>query len=98
MFYKFQQFITLFIEVFSLDMFRNISFSALKIHGISNGVLGEKFKNKDFIDHIMDLDFIFLTETWCNNDIIIPGFKTDVSDIVPPHTDRSCRKSGGISL
>jgi hypothetical protein len=43
-------------------------------------VLGDKSKKKDFLDHINNIDFIFLTETRCNTKIYIPDFRAFVSD------------------
>ena len=79
-------------------MSTNLGFSTWNIHGISSNVLGDKSKNKDFLDHINNIDFIFLTETWCHTNIDIPGFRAFVSDTAMPHTNRVCRKSGGITL
>jgi hypothetical protein len=39
-----------------------ISFSTWNIDGIFNRVLGDKTKNKDFIDSISKIDFIFITK------------------------------------
>jgi hypothetical protein len=36
------------------------------INGFSSSVLGDKSKNDDFLNHIKNNDFIFLTETWSN--------------------------------
>jgi hypothetical protein len=63
-----------------------------------NNVLDDRSKNQDFINHIKHTDFLFLTETWCNSNIEIPGFRAFTSDIATPHTNRSCCKSGGITL
>lgn len=79
-------------------MHRNISFSTWNIHGVVHSVLGDKTKNEDFLNNISKLDFIFLTETWSNTDIGVPGFRTFVSDTPTPQTDKACRLSGGIAL
>jgi hypothetical protein len=57
-------------------MFSEITFSTWNIHGLINKVLGDKTKNKDFVEAISNIDFMFLTETWKNQDINIPGFET----------------------
>ena len=46
----------------------------------------------------MKTDFMFLTETWSDKEINIPGFKTFVSDPTTPRTDRPSRMSGGVTL
>ena len=79
-------------------MYSNLSFSTWNIHSISSNVLGNRTKNKDFIDCIHNIDFIFLTETWCNTNIDVPGFRSFVSDTAKPHTNQACRKWGGITL
>jgi hypothetical protein len=76
----------------------SLSFSTWNIHGLSSSVLGDKTKIKDFTNNIIDTDFMFLTETWSDKEITIPGFKAFVSDPATPHTDRACRLSGGITL
>jgi hypothetical protein len=58
----------------------SLSFSTWNIHGLSYNVLGDKTKFKDFTDNIMKTDFMFLTETWSDKEINIPGFKAFVSD------------------
>ncbi|CAB4003557.1 Hypothetical predicted protein [Paramuricea clavata] len=79
-------------------MSTNFGFSTWNIHGISSYVLGDKSKNKDFLDDINNIDFIFLTETWCKTNIDIPGFRAFVSDTAMPYTNQVCRKSGGTTL
>ena len=79
-------------------MSTGISFSTWNINGIFNSVLGDKTKNKDFIDSISKIDFIFITETWTNTCLNIPGFEAIISETAKPVTNRACRKSGGISL
>ena len=76
----------------------NITFSSWNIHGITNQVLGDKTKNNDFLNDISKNDFTFLTETWSNTDINIPGFKTFTSKTTAPKPNKFCRISGGISL
>ena len=76
----------------------NITFSSWNIHGITNQVLGDKTKNNDFLNDISYNDFIFLTETWSDTDINVPGFKTFTSKIIAPKPNKFCRISGGISL
>jgi hypothetical protein len=41
-------------------MSTGISFGTWNINGIFNSVLGDKTKNKDFIDSISKIDFIFI--------------------------------------
>ena len=41
---------------------------------------------------------MFLTETWNNQDINIPGFETINSNLAKPKSKYACRQSGGISL
>jgi hypothetical protein len=79
-------------------MSAKISFSTWNIHGLSHNVLGDKTKNKDFLNCIKNIDFLFLTETWSDKNIDIPGFKAFVSDVATSHTTRASRKSGGIAL
>jgi hypothetical protein len=74
-------------------MSTGISFSTWNINGIFNSVLGDKTKNKDFIDFISKIDFIFITETWTNTCLNIPGFEAIVSETAKPVTNRACRKS-----
>ena len=76
----------------------NISVSTWNIHGLFHKTLGDKTKNKDFINNISKLDFFFLTETWSNLNINIPGYKAFVSYASIPQTDKACRISGGITL
>jgi hypothetical protein len=76
----------------------NISFSAWNIHGLASKVLGDKTKNKDFVDSAIKNDFLFLNETWSNTEINVPGFKAFVSDTAVPITNKACRISGGITL
>jgi hypothetical protein len=76
----------------------NISFSTWSINGLFNRVLGDKSKNKDFLDTIVKIDFIFLTETWTDSCCNIPGFETIASEMAKPATKHACRQSGGISL
>jgi hypothetical protein len=76
----------------------NLVISTWNIHGLSNKVLGDKTKIKDFIENIMKTDLIFLTETWCNKEIDIPDFKAFVSDPSIPPSNKACRISGGITL
>jgi hypothetical protein len=65
------------------------------IHGISNNVLGEKTKDKDFTDHINNIDFIFLLKLGVT---LILMFL--VSGLLPLilHTNQICCKLGGITL
>jgi hypothetical protein len=79
-------------------MFSEIAFSTWNIHGLINKVLGDKTKNKDFVESISNIDFMFLTETWNNQDINIPGFETINSNLAKPKSKYACRQSGGISL
>ena len=76
----------------------NISVSTWNIHGLFHKTLGDKTKNKDFINNINKLDFLFLTETWSNLNIDVPDYKAFVSDVSIPQTDKACRISGGIIL
>ena len=79
-------------------MISEISFSTWNINGIHNKVLGDKSKNRDFVDAISNTDFMFLTETWNDQNLYIPGFETINSIIVQSKSKTACRKSGGISL
>jgi hypothetical protein len=79
-------------------MIASISFSAWNIHGLTHKVIGEKVNNNDFVNHIKNIDFLLLTETWSNKDFSIPGFKTFVSDTATRNKNRACRLSGGIAL
>ena len=63
----------------------NISVSMWNINGLSNKVLGDKTKNNDFLKDISRCDFIYLTETWANETISIPGFKATSSYTSPPN-------------
>ncbi|CAB4039092.1 Hypothetical predicted protein [Paramuricea clavata] len=75
----------------------NISISMWNINGLHSKVLGDKSKNEDFINQIKTNDFIFLTETWSNTTIYVPGFKA-ISNVIPPKLNHSGRLSGGITL
>ena len=75
-----------------------LSFSTWNIHAISNNVLGDKTKNKDFINNINSIDFLVVTETWCNTNVNVPGFGAFVSDALTSHTSWVCCKSSGITL
>ena len=79
-------------------MSKSISLSTWNIHGIVNNILGDKSKIKDFTDNIMKTDFMFLTETWSDKQINIPGFRAFASDPTTNHTGKACRLSGGITL
>ena len=79
-------------------MFSNLSFTTWNIHGLFNKVLGDKSKNQDFIEAITKNDFVFLTETWGNQNIHIPGFETINSKLATPLSKHACRQSGGISF
>ena len=84
-----------------LDIFKmstGISFSTWNINGIFSKVLGDKTKNKDFTDSISKVDFIFITETWTNTCLNIPGFEVINSQTAKPVSNQACRQSGGISL
>ena len=71
-------------------MFSEITFSKWNIHGLINKVLGDKTKNKDFVEAISNIDFMFLTETWNNQDINIPGFETINSNLAKPKSKYAC--------
>ena len=75
-----------------------MSLSTWNIHGLSHNTLGDIIMNKDFLNNISKIDFIFLTDTWSNADIDLPGFKALVSNTTIPRTDKACRISGGITL
>ena len=75
-----------------------LSFSTWNINGISNNVLGDKTQNKDFVEAILDIDFMFLTETWNNQAINIPGFETIHSTLAKTLSKTACRQSGGITM
>ena len=79
-------------------MNREISFSTWNINGISNNILGDKTNNKDFVNAISNTDFMFLTETWSNQNITIPGFEIIHSTLAKSLSKTPCRQSGGISL
>ena len=79
-------------------LFSGISFSTWNINGVNSNVLGDKTKNKDFVDAISSIDFMFLTETWNNKDIDMPGFETINSVVIKSKSKTACRQSGGISL
>ena len=76
----------------------NISIGMWNINGLCDKVLGNKSKDKDFVTHITSHDLIFLTETWSNTTIDIPGFKTTISHTAPTRTNDSAHLSGGITL
>ena len=84
------------IGILIFEMPKKISFSTWNIHGLSNNVLGKKTNNKDFVESFKN--FIILTETWCNSNIDIPGYKAFVSDLATSYTNHLGRKSGGIAL
>ena len=79
-------------------MAKNIAISTWNIHGLSHKTLGDKTKNKDFLNNINNIDLVFLTETWSDTIVNVPGFRAFVSDIATPNTNRGCRLSGGITL
>ena len=79
-------------------MFSEISLGTWNINGIFNKILGDKTKNKDFLEAISKTDFMFLTETWSNMNLNIPGFEAINSDIAKSLSNAACRQSGGISL
>ncbi len=79
-------------------MFNSLCLSTWNIHGIFHNVRGDKTKIKVFTNNIMKTDLMFLTETWSDREINIPGFKAFVSDPTTPHTGRARRLSGGITL
>lgn len=79
-------------------MCSKISFGTWNINGLFNKVLGDKTKNKDFVEAIADVDFMFLTETWSNQNINIPGFEAINSNLTKSLSKTACRASGGISL
>ena len=79
-------------------MLSNISISAWNIHGINHRTFGNKLLNDDFLYHVKDHDFIFLTETWSVNTNSIPGFKAISMCTARPKSNSACRISGGISL
>ena len=79
-------------------MLSGISFSTWNINGLNNKVLGNKTKNKDFVDAISNIDFMFLTETWSDETLEIPGFETINSIVVQSKSKTASRKSGGITL
>lgn len=75
-----------------------ISSSTWNINGLFNKTLGDKTKNKDFVEAIANVDFMFLTETWSNQNIDIPGFEAINSNLAQRLSKTACRASGGISL
>ena len=77
-------------------MFSEISLGTWNINGIFNKILGDKTKNKDFLEAISKTDFMFLTETWSNVNLNIPGFEAINSDIAKSLSNAACRQSGGI--
>lgn len=79
-------------------MLSDISLSTWNINGLSNQVLGDKTRNKDFLDNISKYDFIFLTETWSNTVVDIPGFEAVSSCTAARKSNKGSRLSGGITL
>ena len=75
-----------------------MSIGTWNIHGLYNNVLGDKTKNKDFIDIISKVDFMVLTETWSNCNIDLPGFETIFAELAKPLHKNACRQSGGINI
>ena len=53
--------------------------------------LQEGTKNKDFLEAISKTDFLFLTETWSNTNLDIPGFEAINSDIAKYLSNAACR-------
>ena len=57
----------------------DISIATWNINGLFHKVIGDKSKNPDFIRSIKSNDIIFLTETWSQTNLNIPGYKTITS-------------------
>ncbi len=47
---------------------------------------------------ISDKDFLFLTESWSDTNIDIPGVKAFVSDVAKSYMNLASHKSGRITL
>ena len=56
-------------------MSSKITFATWNINGTQNKILGDKTKNKDFVNTVSNIDFMFLTETWNNEPLTVPGFE-----------------------
>ena len=54
---------------------QTLSFSAGNVKGLVDRILGDKFENQDFIDHLNKFDFIVLSETWTNRSIDVLDYK-----------------------
>ena len=75
-----------------------VSFSAWNIRGISDRVYGDKLNCDSFINSILNIDFVLLTETWTCRDLNIPGYRSHIS--IPSSNKPNCstRLSGGLCL
>ena len=60
---------------------RSVSLSTWNISDLVDGVLGNKFKNEDFLNHVNRFDLIFLTETWTRKTVFVPGFKCFITQL-----------------
>jgi exonuclease III len=77
----------------------DIAIATWNINGLFHKVIGDKSKNLDFVRNIKSNDIIFLTETWSQTTLNIPGYKT-ITSIKTPKLSRHklSRLSGGITL
>ena len=54
---------------------QRLSLSTWNVNGLIDRILGDKFKNVDFINHLNKFDCLVLTETWSHKPIQIANFK-----------------------
>ena len=77
--------------------------STWNVNGLIDRILGDKFENVDFINHLNKFDCLVLTETWSHKPIQIPNFKCFCSTqnlSVNSNTNSNVKRriSGGILI
>ena len=74
---------------------QTLSFSAWSVKGLNDRILGDKFENQDFIDHLNKFDFIVLSEIWTNRSIDVLDYKCISST---EQKRNKGRLSGGVMI
>ena len=65
------------------------------IHGVSSKSLGDKTKNKDFLEMVQNTDILCLSELHTSKNISVKGFSTKIQKF---REKNSSRVSGGIAI
>ena len=74
---------------------QTLSFSAWNVKDLVDRILGDKFENQDFIDHLNKFDSIVLSETWTNRSVDVLDYKCISST---EQKRNKGRLSGGVMI